>query len=400
MCVCVADDLRGVPLEESMKKQFLCTTAIVGASFVASAAMAAPEVRLGGFMDFQVGMTTQDRGGFGPSPGGVSATNPERGYGFITDNEIIVRASDKLDNGLAWSLKIELEANTDDAVDNGRTDGSTADEVTLTLQGTWGQMYFGNDDGPGDTMRVNGSRAVANAGAGGTGGDWRRWVNWTTASNRFYSSPSEDFARDTSDATKIAYITPRFAGFQAGVSFAPSRASEGRFRDPDTGSDEESFWELGLNYSEKFGDFAVQAGTTAGLADNENQALNDTRTWSLGAMVSYSGFRLAAGYGTDGDARRPKSASNTDLIGWDVGLGYTVGAWDFGLAYMRGEVGNENGNGDHTLDVVTLGVTYTLGNGLAVYTEGVWFNTESASNNTTSFDNDGLALISGIGVLF
>jgi predicted porin len=383
-----------------MKKHLLYSTAIVGASLlVANAAMAKPEVRLGGFMDFQAGFTTQDSEGFGPAPGGVSATNPERGYGFITDNEIIVRASDKLDNGLAWSLKVELEANTDDGSTN-PTDSSTADEVTLTLQGTWGQVFFGNDDGPGDTMRVNGSRAVANAGAGGTGGDWRRWVNWTTASNRFYSSPSEDFGRDTSDATKVTYITPRFAGFQAGVAFVPSRASEGRFRDPDIGSDEQSFWELGLNYTQKFDEFTVSAAATAGLADNENEALNDTRAWSVGAMVGYRGFRVAAGYGTDGDARRPKTATNTDLIGWDVGVGYTIGAWDFGLAYMRGEVGNENGNGDNTLDVATLGATYTVGDGLSVYAEGVWFQTDSAVNSTSSFDNDGLALITGIGVSF
>ncbi len=386
-----------------MKRQFLGTTAIVGASFVATAAMAAPEVRLGGFMDFQVGMSIQDRTGFGPAPGGVSPVNHERGYGFVTDAEVIIRASDKLDNGLAWSLKIELEANTDDPSaggNNGATDASMADELTLTLQGTWGQAFFGDDDGPGDTMRVNGSRAVANAGAGGTGGDWRRWVNWTTASNRFYSSPSEDFARDTSDAPKIAYITPRIAGFQAGVSFSADRNDAGRYRDPDNNGSEQNFWELGLNYNQKFDEVTVQVGATAGLADNENAAINDTRAWSVGAMVGFGGFRVGAGYGTDGDSRRPKSARNTDLIGWDVGVGYTVGAWDIGLAYMRGEVGNENGRGDHTLDVVTLGATYTLGAGLSVYAEGVWFDTESATNTGNSVDNDGLALITGISVSF
>jgi hypothetical protein len=138
-----------------MKKLLLGTTALVGASFMATAAMAKPEVRLGGFFNFQVGMATQDHEGFGPSPGGVSATNPERGYGFLTDNEIIVRVSDKLDSGLAWSLKIELEANTDDASsggNDGATDASTADEAVLTLSGAWGQVFFGSEDGPADTM--------------------------------------------------------------------------------------------------------------------------------------------------------------------------------------------------------------------------------------------------------
>jgi outer membrane protein OmpU len=384
-----------------MKKLLLCTTAMVGASLVATAAMAAPEIRIGGFFDFQVGMTSQDRQGFAPSPG-VPATNSERGYGFVTDNEIIIRASDKLDNGLAWAVKIELEANTDDGSNSTdtRTDGTTADEATLTLTGTWGQVFFGDDDGPGDTMRVNGARAVSSAGTGGDGGDWRRWVNWTTASNRFYSNPAEDFGRDTSDAPKIAYITPRIAGFQAGASFSPDRNDAGRYRDPDNNGTEQSFWELGVNYTQKFDQVLVSVAATAGLADNENANLQDTRAWSVGGMVGYAGFKLAAGYGTDGDSRRAKTATNTDLTGWDVGVGYSIGAWDIGLSYFRSEVGNENRSGEHTLDVAALGATYALGTGLSVYAEGVWFSTDSATNNATSFDNEGLALITGIGVSF
>src|SRR3546814_6096360 len=83
---------------------------------------------------------------------------------------------------------------------------------------------------------------------GGDGGDWRRWVNWTSASSRFYSNPAEDFGRDTSDATKIAYITPRYAGLQLGVSFSPDRNEDGRFRDSDNNGSEQSYWELGANY--------------------------------------------------------------------------------------------------------------------------------------------------------
>jgi predicted porin len=380
-----------------MKKLLLGTTAIVGASFMASAAMAKPEVRLGGFMNFQAGFTTQDHEGFGPSPGGVSPTNPERGYGFITDNEIIVRVSDKLDNGLAWSLKVELEANTDDGSSD-PTDSSTADEVTLTLSGSWGQLFFGSDDGPTDTMKTGASRALRDVGSGGTGGDWRRWVNWTTATTRVWSN-SED-VRDTSDATKIAYITPRFAGLQAGVSFSPSRDEEGRFRDQDNDNSEQSFWEGGINYDQKFDQFRINLAAVGSLADNENDLREDTRSWHVGALVSFGGFKVGAGYGSDGSRGLPKTASNGDTIGWDVGVGYNLGAWDFGIGYFRTEAGNINASGDHVLQVATIGATYDLGNGLTTYIEGVWFDVDSALNNTTSFDNDGLALITGIGVEF
>jgi outer membrane protein OmpU len=384
-----------------MKKALLATTALVGASFMASAAMAKPEVRLGGFFNLQVGVATQDREGFGPSPGGVSPTNPERGYGVITDNEIIIRVSDKLDNGLSWSLKIELEANTDDAVDNGVTDASTADEAVLTFSGTWGQLFMGSEDGPVDTMKTGGKRATNDAGTGGVGGDFRRWVNWTTATTRFWSNAMD--VRDSSDATKIAYITPRFAGFQAGVSFSPDREEEGRFRSSDNRADgsEQNFWELGANYDQKFDQFRVNVAGVLSLADNENNLREDTRAWGVGAMVGFGGLNVGAGYGSNGTKNRlSKAARNGDVTGWDVAVGYNMGAWDFGIGYFRSEAGNVNGSGEHVLQVATVGVTYDLGTGITTYIEGVWFDVDSAANNTTSFDNEGLALITGIGVEF
>ena len=370
---------------------------------MASAAMAKPEVRLGGFFNLQVGLTTQDRNGFGPSPG-VPATNPERGYGAITDNEIIVRVSDKLDNGLNWSLKIELEANTDDASsggNDGATDASTADEVVLTFSGSWGQVFMGSEDGPVDTMKTGGKRAIGDAGTGGTAGDFRRWVNWTTATTRFWSNAMD--VRDTSDATKIAYITPRFAGFQAGVSFSPDREEEGRFRSSDSRTNdasEQSWWELGANYDQKFGDFRVNVAGVYSLADSENTQRRDTRAWGVGAMVGFGGLNVGAGYGSNGQSRLSKAARNGEVTGWDVGVGYNMGAWDFGIGYFRSEAGNVNGSGEHVLQVATVGVTYDLGTGISTYIEGVWFDVDSTTNTTTSFDNEGLALITGIGVEF
>jgi predicted porin len=382
-----------------MKKLLLGTTAIVGASFMATAAMAKPEVRVGGFFNFQVGMTTQDRQGFGPSPG-YPQTNPERGYGFVTDNEIIVRVSDKLDNGLAWAVKIELEANTDDGTNSTDTltDAATADEATLTLSGAWGQVFFGNDDGPADTMKTGAKRAVGDAGTGGIGGDFRGWVNWTTASTRYWSNA--DDPRDSSDATKIAYITPRFAGFQAGVSFSPDRDEEGRYRDPDNNGTEQSFWEGGINYDQKFGEIRVNLSAVGTLADMENEQREDTRSWAVGALVGFAGFNVGAGYGRTNARNLAKTATNGRTMGWDVGVGYNLGAWDFGIGYLRSEAGRINSTGEHVIQVASAGVTYDMGSGLSVYIEGIWFDVDSAANNATSFDNDGLALITGIGVEF
>lgn len=391
-----------------MKKLLLGTTAIVGASFMATAAMAKPEVRIGGFVNFQLGVITQDRQGYGPSPGGVAATNPDRGYDVVMDNEIIIRVSDKLDSGLAWAVKIELEANTDDGASGSisgspaeftsDSDAATADEVTITLSGSWGQLMFGSDDGPADTMRSGSKRATGDAGSGGTGGDFRRWLNWSTPSSRFWSNASD--MRDTSDAVKIAYITPRFFGFQAGISFSPDRDSEGRYRDPDNNGTEENFWEFGVNYDQKFDQLRVNVSATAGYANNENELRENTKSWYLGTNIGFGGFQVGGGYGSEDKRNLSKAASNGKTVGYDVGVGYNMGDWDFALGYFRSTAGVINSSGKHKLSVVTLGVTYDLGSGLSIYTEGVWMKADSATNNTTSFDNDGLALISGIGVEF
>lgn len=391
-----------------MKKLLLGTTAIVGASFMATAAMAKPEVRIGGYVNLQVGVVSQDRDGYGPSPGGVIGTNPDRGYDMVSDSEIIIRVSDKLDSGLAWAVKIELEANSDDGsvgeIGGSPTefssfsDSSTADEVTITLSGSWGQLLMGADDGPADTMRGGGKRATNNAGSGGIGGDFRRWLNWSTPTNRFWSNAGD--MRDSSDAAKIAYITPRFFGFQAGISFSPDRDSEGRYRDPDNNGTEQNFWEFGVNYDQKFDQVRVNVSATASYADNENEARNNTKAWYLGTYVGFGGLTVGGGYGQDDKRNLSKAATNGKTVGWDVGVGYNVGAWDFALGYFRSTAGVINGSGDHKLQVVTAGVTYDLGSGLSVYAEGAYLDADSATNNATSFDNEGVALITGIEVQF
>jgi predicted porin len=376
-----------------MKKLLLGTTAIVGASFMASTAMAKPEVRIGGYYEFQVGMTSQDIDNFGPSPGGFGAVTNERGYGFLNDSEVIVRVSDKLDNGLAWSVKIEIET-SEDQVDDG-------DETTLTLQGSWGRIWFGDDDGPVDTMKTGGKRAVGDAGAGGIGGDFRRWIGWNTANNGLWSN-SEDVL-DTSDAVKIAYFTPRVAGFQAGVSFTPDEEDLSHDRDTDGNGTMQNWWETGISYDQKFGDFRLGASAVASFADSEDATVEDVRAWNVGVLVGFAGFKLGAGYGSDGDSGQAVNQGNDTVKGWSVGLGYNVGAWDFGLGYYKSTAGANAGNGagtagKDTLEVATLGATYDLGNGLSTYIEGVWFSTDSNNDNTR--DNDGVSLITGIGVEF
>ena len=401
-----------------MKKILLGTTALVGASFMATAAFAAPEIRVGGFLDFQVGATSQDIDNFGPSPGGFGSVTNERGYGFINDAELILRASDKLDNGLAWAVKIELEAGSDEANDN-------ADETTLTLSGTWGRMVFGNDDGPVDTMKIGGKTAVGDAGTGGIGGNFRRWVGWNTVNPSLHDNDMD--VADSSDAIKIMYHTPRIAGFQAGVSFSPNNSDTAQDRVSDgaiatLGDDtiatsvQENWVELGVGYDQTFDQVRVRVAAVYSHADAQNDSttigFEDVRAYGIGAAVTFGGFTVSAGYANDGDSQQARGKSNSDVSSWGVGLGYNMGAWDFGLSYYKAKAGANSRSyaatglsGDDELQVVSAGVTYELGAGLTVYTELTWFDTEASSSASitstqTVGNNSGVTLISGIAVEF
>lgn len=398
-----------------MKKILLGTTALVGASFMATAAFAAPEVKVGGFVDFQVGVTSQDIDNFGPSPGGFGNVTNERGYGFTNDSEVIIKASDKLDNGLSWAVKIELEANADD----GDTSTDNADEVTLTLSGSWGQLTFGNDDGPVDTMKIGAKTAVRDAGAGGTGGTFRRWTGWNTA-NSFLHDNDTDIA-DTGDAIKIIYITPRVAGFQGGISFSPTGTDSAQNRITDTAnatiqdaslssSVQENWIEAALSYDQTFDQVRVRLSGVYSHADAQNQTVSsttfeDVRAWGVGAAVTFGGFTVSGGYADDGKSAMVKSFSNKNVSSYSLGIGYNMGAWDFGLSGYRAKAGAGSRSlgytGDDKLDVISAGVTYEIGAGLTIYTEATWFDTKQAAHDrAANTSNNGVTLVSGIAVEF
>ncbi|MFN4281148.1 MAG: porin [Alphaproteobacteria bacterium] len=373
-----------------MKTFLLATTTLVGVGILTAAgAHAAPNVRIGGFMNFQTGWASQDRDGFSASPGVPGVAN-ERGFGFITDTELTIRVSDKLDNGLAWSLKIELEADADDI------NAENSDEVTLTLSGSWGKLELGNEDGAADQMWITANSATGRA----TNNDWRRWSLWreTGAGASTASFFQTDKAhRDSSDATKISYFTPRVAGLQLGASYSASRNDNGRSRAADTGTAEANFWEFGATYSTKFDDVGLDLSATHSRADIEDGTLEDTRAYGLGAMLSFGAFSVSGNYATDGDSRRALNQGNDKSDSWSLGVGYAQGPWQLGATYQEMRVGNGNAGGKNKLDVINLGVDYALGAGLNLYSQYAYVERDDVN---AALSNDAHVLIVGTQVRF
>ena len=153
-------------------------------------------------------------------------------------------------------------------------------------------------------------------------------------------------APDSDDATKISYITPRFAGFQAGASYAPQSNSEAQdvvaFK---TVGGYKDFWEAGLNYTGELYGFSVAAGVTAAGATGQDlgtvggPSLEDFVAWQAGAQLGYGGFKLGGGYIDAGDynAVSGNPATSGDSTAWHVGISYTAGPVAVGLTYADAE---------------------------------------------------------------
>ncbi len=377
-----------------MKKELLAGTAIVGASLLMAGTAYAdwpkdPKVWVSGAFDFQVGMSDQDKEGFTGAAGAMT-DGPDRGFGFITNSEVRIRAKGKTDAGMKWSAKVELEVDMNVGDNPDGSDESVIDELQITFAGSWGTLVLGNEDGAEDLLHVSSEHAVK-AGSGGVQGDWEDWMNADSVNSRLINDPT--MQADSSDKTKITYFTPRINGLMLGISYVPDRGAAGQAPTPDDNGDAEDFWGFGASYKQKFGDFSVSLGAVGAIADQEDDGDEDVRAWALGALVGWGPWKIGGMYQDNNDSGRSTGTPNDDSTGFDIGIGYSQGPVLLGLNWMHSEVGAGaiGATGEHEQDVVTLGVTYKLGKGVVVYAEGFWVDTEQAVDPDFEFDpGDGI----------
>jgi hypothetical protein len=320
-----------------MKKILLGTTAIAAAALYAQTAQAQITVSLGGYTEFFGAYYDDDVG---------NRTDHE----FQLETEIVVRADGKADNGLLYGAKVEFQNSTPSTPS--RTSGVGTDEASVYLAGTWGRLELGDFDGAADTLAIY----APLVGIEQVDGDAYDFLNVSTLVPG--SGTLTPFAfgvqpnggnivktPDSGDSTKIMYITPRFAGFQAGASYATQGASEaqdvvgfknqGGYRD---------FWEAGANYTGEFAGFSVAVGATATGATGQDAgitvlSLEDFWSWQAGAQLGYAGFKFGGGYYDGGDYAKVGGAPNTssDSSAWHLGASYTAGPFAVGVTYAEAQ---------------------------------------------------------------
>jgi predicted porin len=290
---------------------------------------------------------------------------------------------------------------------------------------------MGSNVGADGTMRVDAS-SVARA-TGGINGDWSYFAN---AGDQYLAGAhlplgygaltngTTAIANFTGDHTqenlnKITYYTPRFSGFQLGVSYLPDQNNRGQGTGTAVGVSPNPFgpdrtdtkagmsdniFTGGVSYDNKFGDVGVALAATGIIGNAQVSTYEDLAAWNVGAKFTYMGFSLAGSYGDWADSNTLKADNADDSDYWTVGGGYEYGPFGVSVSYLNssfdcglatdtvGPTANCSAAGTNDFDNIVFGADYKLAPGLTPYAEVSWYDQDSVS---ADLDNKGIVGIIG-----
>ena len=389
-----------------MKKILLGTTGLVGAALLATAANAeTPKVTLGGFSDFQAGYTSDDR------------DDATRSVGFRNDNEITVKVDGKTDRGLGYGAEIDLES---DITGDANNQGLNASRTFTYLEGNFGRVELGGNKSVAATQRIDASTlAVA---TGGINGAFNYFVNQGAqgagsslagASTGFITNAkltSEHGSLNaigdetTYNSTKVSYYTPKFSGFQAGVSYTPQLNDRGQTIGRSSTTGLSDVIDAGLSYDHTFGAFKLAASGTyeyakgEGLAGAAGLGSDDVNEFNVGALLGWGGWSVAGSYGDYIDS----GVAGVDGWYWTAGLGYSAGPVGLSATFLQSELSNDAVAGDSKFNNLVLGADYKLAPGLTPYAEVSFYEFNGAGDvaTTANYTNKGTSVILGTQVAF
>jgi len=298
-----------------------------------------------------------------------------RGQLFTVDNSRIkFLVSGKLDTGMEYGMAIVLDGN--------RNKDKIVRENYIFFEGTWGKVFLGDTYGVQDFMAFGGYDEW-----GGTGfmeGPLDRVVNFTTGTLH-----SDDLVGDTSRATKVTYVSPRWKGIQVGVSYTPQTQHIGEAKissqtSPDDpkepfGADNVAG---GINFIHKFSNGFYMALSGTAIFENARPEYHGapkrhhTAAFAFGGDFRYADFGFGMEYGNNGRSRLSVDQPHRHKANageWiNLGLSYTWGSTKFGTGYYYGW---RNALGKHykprsaKTRAVQASIDQKLAPGLGVYLE-------------------------------
>src|SRR5690554_1232112 len=197
-----------------MEKTLLGTTALVAAGLSAGPALASDPltVTVGGSVTAGFYLVDHDDHPF------TGDTYNDTAVKLVARN-IDIKAEGTLDNGMVAGVLATLSLG-DDWNWGGNTSNATFRELFAYLEGGFGRFEIGGTDGAAFKMHYTSPWFVP-----GNGVDSPNILN--AGNTSFYGFRHSTFSLMTTDANKVTYFTPRFAGFQLGLSFTPEVSNNG-----------------------------------------------------------------------------------------------------------------------------------------------------------------------------
>ena len=381
-----------------MKKLLLGSTALAVGGLMAAPAMAADPIKIGvgGYYTFYA---------FAGSMEGNYATNGTsvqyRGTQLIQEGEIHFIGQSKLDNGTTVGIRVELEGwnppTNANAVSSANVPGGglavgssnrQIDEAYMFAFGDWGRVEVGAKDDAAYIMYYGAPSALIGFGFFQHDSSFS-WTNPVANANNkaAFRISTQTIDGQYQDANRINYYTPRFAGLQIGVGYAPKINTTGSlgtsglangpgnntggvcgFTDATTANgcptNDYSYQDalaIGANYLNKFGDFSVAAYGAysymsfvpgfqpGGVNQNTGANLGAWKQMVFGAQVSYAGFTLGGSYGWDnnGLGNNYFTGLGNDTRSYALALLYETGPWQLSVGGVVAF--NDNGNGTLTV---------------------------------------------------
>lgn len=370
-----------------MKKVLLGTSAIVLAA--TSAQAAEWDVKVGGYHNQFIGFASSDIKG---------STADFDGVDVKQNAEIFFLPSITLDNGIKFGANVQLES-------GGYTQtGDTIDESYMYVRGSFGEINLGSENSAGYKMHYAApNRAIIGFNSPSTN-VFIPWSGNGAGNGLFRSTLSSTYLENSrnNDADRITYYTPRFAGFQLGVSYARDGSQDDNSQQniADASSNLHDIFDVGANYVNDFDGVNVAVSARWGVATQENGtgvASTNPTVLGFGANVGFGGFTIGGSWAEQNDGR------NTDGQAFDIGIAYDTGPWGFSAMWFHGEnVDDDEGfvtGLDEEQDTFGIGINYKLAKGvrLNAFAAYVDFDEKAATCDT---DVDGFVIGTGIGLNF
>jgi len=327
---------------------------------------------------------------------GTNATNKASSTSQQSDSEIWFGGRTTLANGIAIGFDVQLEGNTS---------GDVIDESYLFIDGAFGRVVMGSENTADYIMNYSAPNVSA-ASTHGFGNQESSLPNWvqrptnvvildTTASGKGSGGGGNVLPTGGNDQQRVTYYTPRFSGFQAGVSFTPtvntSASATTSYEDlmgpVDKTRARTNVWSGAVNYTNTFSGIVVNA--SAGMTfypslSNATTSPNNNRIvdTSYGLQLGFGQFLVGGGY-----RKLDAEGATEDGSAWGAGVTWTSGPVSVGVNYMESKVeGTVATAGQDKFKQGMLVGSYNLGPGIDLI--GALFNVKYQDETSTPANNN------------